>query len=103
MDLKNKKVVVIGSGKSGQAVAQFVRRLGGIPRISEQQPLSAMSGEFQTWIRDEKIQTEFGGHTEKFIGENDLIVLSPGVRFDALPAQWARAKKIPVVGEIELA
>ena len=97
MDLANKKVTIIGARRSGVAVANLVLRLNGRPKISENgPPIEAFGG-------DKEIPTEWGGHTRQFIEDSDLLVLSPGVRIDASPVRWARAKKIPVIGEIELA
>ena len=37
-----------------------------------------------------------------FVEDSDYIILSPGVRKDIAPVQWAAAKNIPVMGEVEL-
>ncbi len=101
--LKGKKAVIIGAGKSGIALAKFVVRLGGIPRISDNNPAIKLDDEFRSWARDHNIAIETGGHTKKFIEEGDCLVVSPGVRIDAPPVQWAGAKNIPLMGEVELA
>ncbi len=94
MNLKNKKVTIIGAARSGLAVADLVLRLGGTPKISESKaqvpiPLG--------------IPVETGQHTKEFIQDSDLVILSPGVRIDSPPVQWAKDKGIEVIGEVELA
>ena len=94
-DLKNKKVTIIGAARSGLAVADVVLRLGGIAKISESKALEEFS--------DERVIIEAGGHTKAFIQDSDYVVLSPGVRLDALPVKWARERSIEVMGEVEFA
>ncbi|MBI3602278.1 MAG: hypothetical protein HY209_05230 [Candidatus Omnitrophica bacterium] len=94
MNLKNKKVTVIGAARSGLAVADLVLRCGGIPKISESKPhVSIPCG----------ITVETGGHTQAFIQDSDYVILSPGVRIGSPPVQWAEDKGIEVMGEVELA
>jgi len=92
-DLKNKKVTVIGAARSGIAVADAVLRLGGVAKISENKPLESIKG----------VITEGEGHTQAFIQDSDYVVLSPGVRLDALPVKWAKERDIEVMGEVEFA
>ena len=94
-DLKDKKVAIIGAARSGIAVADAVLRLGGIAKISESKALEKFS--------DARVIIEVGGHTKAFIQDSDYLVLSPGVRLDALPVKWARERSIEVMGEVEFA
>lgn len=101
MEIKNKRITIIGGKRSGVALARLVVGLGGQAKISELDTESSLIPEFRRWANDHNVDLEFNGHTQAFIEGSDLVVLSPGVRFDALPVQWARAKDIPVLGEIE--
>ncbi len=103
MNLENKIVVVIGAGKSGQASARLLRKLGAQVKVSDAGSASIMDETFQKWANENKIHFEFDGHTQSFVEQSDLMIISPGVRIDALPVQWALAKGIAVWGEIELA
>lgn len=105
-NFKNKKVTVIGAARSGMAVADAVLRLGGIAKISESKPLDEFSHVLDSRFRgnDKKnLIIEAGGHTKGFIQDSDCVVLSPGVRLDALPVKWARQRGIEVMGEVEFA
>lgn len=103
MDLTNKKVTILGAKRSGVAVANLVLRLNGIPKISDNAPWDTSKKDLEKLISPQNVFAEWGGHTREFIEDSDLVVLSPGIRIDAPPVVWARAKKIPVMGEIELA
>lgn len=98
--LKNKRVTVLGAARSGVAAANLLLRLGAVVKLSEFKAESAAGTEIEEL--DPKVSREFGGHTRAFIEESDYIVLSPGVRRDIEPVQWAQARGIPVFGEIEL-
>ena len=102
MSLQNKTVVVIGAAKSGQAAVRLLHALGSRVKVSEAGARSLVDDAFSSWTHKESIECEFDGHTQNFIEQSDLVILSPGVRRDALPAQWAAKKNIPVWGEIEL-
>ena len=98
-DLKNKKVTIIGAARSGIAVADVVLRLGGIAKISESKRLRSLVLNLKNCLTG--VIIEAGGHTQDFIEDSDYVVLSPGVRLDALPVVWARERGIEVMGEVE--
>lgn len=99
IDLKDKKVTVIGAARSGVAAANLVVRLGGIAKLSEFKSESSVGEEIREL--NPQVSKEFGGHTRAFIEDSDYVVLSPGVRRDIAPVGWAAARNIPVLGEIE--
>jgi UDP-N-acetylmuramoylalanine--D-glutamate ligase len=98
ISLKGKKVTVIGAARSGIAAANMTVALGGIAKISEFNSDEKIAGLKEL---NSKVSCEFGGHTRAFIEDSDYVVLSPGVRQEIQPVQWAKAKGIPVIGEIE--
>lgn len=103
MILANKKVTILGAQRSGQALARLALRAGVRPKVSEQCPETAVPEEFRRWLREQGGASEFGGHTQGFIEDSDVLVLSPGVPIGSAPVQWAQAKGILVLGEIEFA
>ena len=102
-NLSGKKVTIIGVARSGLAAARLVIRMNGVAKISEKGSEESIPADFKEWAAQHNILIETQGHTRKFIEDSDLVVISPGVRIDADPVQWARAKDIPVIGEVELA
>lgn len=102
-DLKGKKVTILGAKRSGLALAKLITYFKGIPRISEQGGASALSDDLKKIIKENKIAYELNGHTQAFIEDSDMIVLSPGVPFHSKAVEWAKAKGLLVLGEIEFA
>ena len=102
-ELSGKNVTIIGIARSGLAAARLVVRMNGVAKISDQGSKDNLPADFEKWATDHHVLIETQGHTREFIEDSDLVVVSPGVRIDADPVQWARAKDIPVIGEIELA
>lgn len=103
MNIENKKVVIIGGKRSGMALARLVTSLNGKAAVSEQGAEDCLSDEFKEWALEQGVTFEVNGHTKGFIENSDLVVLSPGVRIDAQPVQWAKDAGILVLGEIEFA
>jgi len=91
-------------GRTGMATARFLSRQGVRLRISERRPAGEVEAERKV-LEDlpAEVVWEWGGHTPRFFGEADLIVVSPGVPMDLEPLAYARAKGIPVISEMELA
>ena len=102
MDLKNKRVLVVGLGKSGVASALFLKAHGAQVTVSDAKPQDQLKKEIPLLL-DQGIAVETGGHGERTFRGLDLIVVSPGVPVDAPPLVQARALGETVIGEIELA
>jgi UDP-N-acetylmuramoylalanine--D-glutamate ligase len=102
MDLRNKRVLVVGLGKSGVASALFLKDHGARVTVSDTKSPEQLRDEIPQLL-DQGITVETGGHGERTFRGQDLIVISPGVPVDAQPLMQARASGEPVIGEIELA
>jgi len=102
MDLANKRVLVVGLGKSGVASALFLQARGAKVTVSDSKPQDQLGEEIPVLL-DHGIAVETGGHGERTFRGQDLIVVSPGVPVDSPPLVQARALGEPVIGEIELA
>jgi UDP-N-acetylmuramoylalanine--D-glutamate ligase len=101
MNIKGKKITVIGGIRSGLGAARLIKMFGGIPFVSD-------IGESPKLIESVKvldslnIEYEIGLHSDR-IFDCDLMVLSPGVPLDSPVALKAIEKKITIIGEIEIA
>src|SRR3954464_9033030 len=102
MDVKDKRVLVVGLGKSGAAAAMLLHEKGARVTVSDAKPPAELQKEIPVLL-DLGIVVETGAHGERTFRDQDLIVVSPGVPVDAPQLQEARALKIPVIGEVELA
>ncbi len=102
MELKGKKVLVVGLGKSGLAAALFLRQQGAQVTVSDVRSAESLGKEIPALI-DAGILVEAGGHGLLTFRRQDLIVLSPGVPVDTPELVQARSFGRPVIGELELA
>jgi UDP-N-acetylmuramoylalanine--D-glutamate ligase len=102
MDFHNKRVLVVGLGKSGVASALFLKAKGAHVTVSDAKSEDQL-GEAIPVLLDAGIAVETGGHGERTFHGQDLIVVSPGVPVDAPSLVQARSLGETVIGEIELA
>src|SRR5438067_9649858 len=102
IDVKGKRVLVVGLGKSGVASALFLKARGARVTVSDTRTEQQLHQEIPTLL-DRGIAIETGGHGERTFRDQDLIIVSPGVPTDVPQLARARALGLPVIGEIELA
>src|SRR5215475_11378803 len=102
MDVKDKRVLVVGLGKSGVASALFLKSRGARVTVSDSKPETELRNEILQLL-DQGITVETGGHGDRTFRGQDLIVVSPGVPVDAPQLEQARVLGETVIGEIELA
>ena len=102
MELKGKRALVVGLGKSGVASALFMKAQGARVTVSDTKSGDELRNEIPVLL-DHGITVETGGHGERTFHGQDLIVVSPGVPVDAPPLVQARSLGETVIGEIELA
>lgn len=102
MELKGKKVLVVGLGKSGLAAALFLRRRGAQVTVSDMRSAAALAKEIPALL-EHGISVESGGHGLLTFRRQDLIVVSPGVPMDTPELVQVKAFGLPVIGELELA
>src|ERR1700757_1980110 len=102
MELKGKKVLVVGLGKSGLAAALFLRHRGAQVTVSDVRSAEALAKDIPALL-DEGIMVEAGGHGLLTFRRQDLIVVSPGVPLNTPELAQVRSFGLPVIGELELA
>ena len=105
MELKNKRVLVVGLGNSGMAAALFLREQGARVTVSDSRSAIALTNEIPALL-DAGIMVEAGGHGLLTFRRQDLIVVSPGVPYDTPELKQVRAygkDGPPIIGELELA
>ncbi|MFZ0759254.1 MAG: UDP-N-acetylmuramoyl-L-alanine--D-glutamate ligase [Candidatus Sulfotelmatobacter sp.] len=102
MELKDKRVLVVGLGNSGVASALFLKAHGARVTVSDTKSGDELHNEIPVLL-DHGITVETGGHGERTFRGQDLIVVSPAVPVDAPLLVEARSWGESVIGEIELA
>lgn len=101
MKLKNKNVLVVGFGKTGKAVCDFLIQHNEPINIKVSESKNSPNQEISTYKR-KGIEFETGGHQLQSFLDSDLIIPSPGVP-PIPPVQKARKKGISILSEVELA
>src|ERR1017187_9024609 len=102
MELKGKKVLVVGLGKSGLAAALFLRRRGAEVTVSDVRSAEQLAKDIPALL-EAGIMVEAGGHGLLTFRRQDLIVVSPGVPLDTPELAQVKSFGLPVIGELELA
>jgi UDP-N-acetylmuramoylalanine--D-glutamate ligase len=102
MDLRGKKVLVVGLARTGIATAKFLKAKGSFVTTTEVKPKEEM-GEALQELKGMDIKGEWGGHRIETFLKQDLIVVSPGVDLSIEPIQKATKRGVRVISEIELA
>ncbi len=96
------KYAVIGAAKSGVAVAVLAKKIGHSVFLSEYKNKEKIAEEFINKLNSNSIDVEFGGHTERVL-EAEVIIVSPGVPRTVPIIVEAEKKGIPVISEMEFA
>ncbi len=102
MDVRGKRVLVVGFARSGRAAADCFRRRGALVTVTDSRPATEFGAEIPELLA-QKIGLELGVHREETFLRQDLIVVSPGVPWELPQLQAARHRGIPVVPEVEVA
>ncbi len=96
MELRGKRVMVVGLGVSGRAAARFLAARGAGLLLTDKKSDLATSdlpaGELH-----------LGAEKAQWLKGVDLVVTSPGIPRDSILLREAQQRGIPVIGELELA
>lgn len=95
MNLKDKKVLVVGLGKSGMAAYVLLKKMGAM--------VSLYDGNKEMKIESVDVPLYLGDLPEEMFSGFDCAVFSPGVPLDIPVARYLIHNRVPVIGEIELA
>ncbi len=101
LEIRGKRVVVVGLGASGLAAAELCLRRGARVVANDAKPLEALAG-IAAALSAAGAEVVLGGHAAARLSEADLVVVSPGVPPIAELAA-AEARGVAVIGEVELA
>ncbi len=100
LELKNKRVLVVGLGKSGLAAAQFLKARGARVTVSDARPATLIAE--LSDLLDQGFMVEAGSHGLLTFRRQDLIVVSPGVPMSTPELAQVRAMGAHIIGELEL-
>ena len=95
MTVENKKVMVVGLGKSGMAAFELLEKM--------QAHVCLYDGREDLDTSEYKVPVYLGDIPDDVLDTLSLAVFSPGVPLDIPPAEKLKQHQIPIIGEIELA
>ncbi|MGT2741996.1 UDP-N-acetylmuramoyl-L-alanine--D-glutamate ligase [Streptococcus plurextorum] len=99
---ENKKVLVLGLAKSGEAAARLLAKSGAIVTVNDGKPFDENPS--AKALLEEGIKVICGSHPLELLEEDfELMVKNPGIPYSNKMVSEALAKGIPVWTEVELA
>ena len=101
-NINNKSVLVVGFGRSGQAAAKELARVGAFVTVQDNAPEEEFDPNLLTWFRNEGVEFVLGS-TPPDMGSYDMVVLSPGVSPELDFVREAAEKGAELTGELEIA
>lgn len=102
MQVKGKKVLVIGAAVTGIPTVKQLYRMGAAVTLNDMKDMDSLKNVLNE-IDDLHINLVLGSHPEALAEDCDFIVVSPGVPFDIPLIKKAHVLKKEVISEIELA
>ena len=101
-NVKNKSVLIVGFGRSGQAAAKELARVGAFVTVQDSAEEEKFDPNLLTWFRDNGVEFCLGSMPPD-LGSFDMVVLSPGVSPELEFIQEAVAGGAELTGELEIA
>ncbi len=100
--LVDRRILVIGLGRSGVAAARFAAARGARVTINDAKPADQVGPEARA-LADEGMAVVAGGHPDEVFAAADTVVVSPGVPADLPQFDVARRSGAEVISEVEFA
>jgi len=102
VELLGKKTLVLGAGKSGVACARFLRERGAVVALHDRKPIAEWTDEAKS-LKEQNVGLMDGQIPSWLLDQIELVVISPGVPTNTIPARYVDRKDGEVIGEVELA
>jgi UDP-N-acetylmuramoylalanine--D-glutamate ligase len=102
LELTEKKTLVLGAGKSGIASAKFLARRGAVVALHDKKAIENWTEEARS-LKTKNIGLLDGQIPSWLLDQIDLVVISPGIPTNTIPARYVDRKDGEVIGEVELA
>lgn len=100
--MKDKKVVVVGLGRSGIAAVRYCVDNGASVVATDSKGADELGDTIAT-LASSGVEFELGGNDAALADGCDMLVMSPGVPLELPIVSRAREIGVPVIGEMELA
>ncbi len=103
MEIKGRKALVLGAGKSGMASAKFLAERGAVVALHDKKEVEGWAEAARSLKESHNVGLMSGQIPSWLLDQIDLVVISPGVPTNAIPARYVDRKDGEVIGEVELA
>src|SRR6188474_3478149 len=103
MQIEGRKALVLGAGKSGIASARFLAERGAVVALHDRKPVEEWSDASRSLKEAHNVGLIGGDLPSWLLDQIDLVVISPGVSTNTIPARYVDRKDGEVIGEVELA
>jgi UDP-N-acetylmuramoylalanine--D-glutamate ligase len=103
VDIKGRKALVLGAGKSGIASARFLASRGATVALHDRKAVEEWSDAAKSLKEESGVGLISGDLPSWLLDQIDLVVISPGVPTNTIPARYVDRKDGEVIGEVELA
>ncbi len=101
IDLKNKKILVLGFSTTGIAAARYFASKGAMVYLSEYSEHSEKDNSRIEELSKLGVKIEFNGHSDEFIEGSEFCILSPSIPIDAEVLARLKEKNIEYFSDIE--
>ncbi|MDH4317111.1 MAG: UDP-N-acetylmuramoyl-L-alanine--D-glutamate ligase [Desulfobulbaceae bacterium] len=95
--------LIIGLGKSGMAAVRYLHSKGFQLAVSDAGNSKRLGKRELEVLEQLGVELEFGGHTDRLLRANSLVVPSPGVPLDLPLILEARKRDCTIAGELAIA
>lgn len=102
IELKGKKVLVIGGGISGVGAVKLLSRMGAFPLLYDSDPRRTERELREKLPEGTPVDIYLGELPEEILEQVRAAVISPGVPLETEAAEKVKKHRIPLLGEIEL-
>jgi len=103
MEISGRKALVLGAGRSGIASARFLAAKGATVALHDKKPVEVWSEDARSLKEQKGVGLISGDIPSWLLDQVDLVVISPGVPTNSIPARYVDRKDGEVIGEVELA
>jgi len=95
MELRGRRVLVLGLGDTGLSAARWAERQGALVRVADTRDRPPRAGDFRG-------ELHAGSFPPALLDQVDLLCISPGLSLEEPLVREALARAIPVLGDVEL-
>ena len=100
-ELKDKKILIVGLGKTGVALTKFLTKYEAQVTVTDHKSKPELSAQLEQLDGYTNVKFELGSHSPKTFLSQDLVILSPGVAPHLKIFEYARQQGIKITGEFE--